>query len=157
MKKIISILACVCLLLSAMVIPVSAAETTATITFDDPSKAQWSSEQQLWQENGITVTNNKADSTTAIDTSKKYSNPARFYKNSEVTIEYPGMTKIEIDVVGVPVKKKYKLILNSDDKRFGGNGGAIPTELTAQKGECDGRPYYLEFNLPAYGAALFVF
>lgn len=59
--------------------------------------------------------------------------------------------------VGVPVKKKYKLILNSDDKRFGGNGGAIPTELTAQKGECDGRPYYLEFNLPAYGAALFVF
>ena len=59
--------------------------------------------------------------------------------------------------VGVPVKKKYKLILNSDDKRFGGNGGAIPTELTAQQGECDGRPYYLEFNLPAYGAALFVF
>ncbi len=59
--------------------------------------------------------------------------------------------------VGVPVKKKYKLILNSDDKRFGGNGGAIPTELAAQEGECDGKPYYLEFNLPAYGAALFVF
>ncbi len=59
--------------------------------------------------------------------------------------------------VGVPAKKKYKLLLNSDDKRFGGNGGAIPTELTAQQGECDGRPYYLEFNLPAYGAALFVF
>lgn len=59
--------------------------------------------------------------------------------------------------VGVPNKKKYKLLLNSDDKRFGGNGGVIPTELTAQKGECDGKPYYLEFNLPAYGAALFVF
>ena len=35
MKKIISILACVCVLLSAMVIPVSAAETSVTYTFSD--------------------------------------------------------------------------------------------------------------------------
>lgn len=59
--------------------------------------------------------------------------------------------------VGVPAKKKYKVILNSDEKRFGGNGGEIPVELTAKEGECDGRPYYIEFNLPAYGAAVFVF
>jgi len=96
MKKIISILACVCLLLSVMIIPVSAADGV-TITFDDSSKAQWSSEQQLWQENGITVTNNKASSTTNIDTSKKYSNPARFYKNSEVIIEYPNMITIVVN------------------------------------------------------------
>ena len=96
MKKIISILACVCLLLTAIVIPVSAAETTATIVFDDSSKAQWSSEQQLWQENGIAVTNNKAASSTAINVEKKYSNPARFYQGSDIIIEYPGMTKIEL-------------------------------------------------------------
>lgn len=100
MKKIISILACVCLLLSVMIIPVSAAETTATITFDDPSKAQWSTSQQLWQENGITVTNNKAASTSNIDVAKKYSNPARFYKSSEVIVEYPSMTKLVIDHTG---------------------------------------------------------
>ena len=83
-----------------MIIPVSAAETTATITFDDPSKAQWSTEQQLWQENGITVTNNKAASTNNIDVTKKYSNPARFYKSSEVIVEYPSMTKLVIDHTG---------------------------------------------------------
>ena len=97
MKKIISVFACVCLLLSVVIVPVFAAETTATITFDDPAKATWSAEQQAWTENGITVTNNKAASTTNIDVSKKYSNPARFYKASEVIIEYPGMTKVVID------------------------------------------------------------
>ncbi len=111
MKKIISILACVCLLLSAMVIPVSAAETSATITFDNSSKATWSTTQQLWQENGITVTNNKAASTTNIDTSKKYSNPARFYKGSELIVEYPGMTKLVFDHNGVG--SKYVGLANS--------------------------------------------
>lgn len=59
--------------------------------------------------------------------------------------------------VGVPTKGKYKLLLNSDEKRFGGNGGEIPTTLNAIEGECDNRDFHLEFNLPAYGAAVFVF
>ncbi|MDD6734596.1 MAG: 1,4-alpha-glucan branching protein GlgB [Lachnospiraceae bacterium] len=59
--------------------------------------------------------------------------------------------------VGVPEKAKYKLILNSDDERFGGNGGVIPKTITSKAGECDRRDYYLEFNLPAYGAEVFVF
>ena len=100
MKKIISILACVCLLLSVVIVPVFAAETTATITFDDPAKATWSAEQQAWTENGITVTNNKAASTTNIDVSKQYSNPARFYKSSDLTVAYPGMTQIVFDSDG---------------------------------------------------------
>ena len=104
--KLLSVFACLCLLLTAIIIPASAAETSATITFDDPSKAEWSTEQQRWTENGITVTNNKAASTTDINISEKYSNPARFYKNSEVIVEYPGMTKIEIDVTGVSAKNQ---------------------------------------------------
>ena len=59
--------------------------------------------------------------------------------------------------VGVPEKAKYKLILNSDDERFGGNGGVIPKTITSKAGECDRRDYYLEFDLPAYGAEVFVF
>ena len=59
--------------------------------------------------------------------------------------------------VGVPNKGKYKLLLNSDEKRFGGNGGDIPTVITAEEGECDGRDYHIEFDLPSYGAAIFVF
>ncbi|MBO4346759.1 MAG: 1,4-alpha-glucan branching protein GlgB [Lachnospiraceae bacterium] len=59
--------------------------------------------------------------------------------------------------VGVPTKGKYKLLLNSDDKRFGGNGGEIPSVMEAVEGKCDNRDYHLEFDLPSYGAAVFVF
>ena len=59
--------------------------------------------------------------------------------------------------VGVPKKKKYKLILNSDDTCFGGNGGEIPKEITAKAKETDGKPYSITFDLPPYGAAIFQF
>lgn len=59
--------------------------------------------------------------------------------------------------VGVPKKKKYKLLLNSDDTCFGGNGGQIPKEITAKASEADGKPYSLTFDLPPYGAAVFQF
>lgn len=69
--------------------------TTATITFDNTSKRiVGTTSQQKWVENGITVTNDKAKSTTDINTS--YYNPIRVYANSSLTIEYPSMTKIEI-------------------------------------------------------------
>ncbi len=59
--------------------------------------------------------------------------------------------------LGVDKKKKYKLLLNSDDVNFGGNGGTIPKEITAKAVKCDNKPYSLTFDLPAYGAALFLF
>lgn len=59
--------------------------------------------------------------------------------------------------IGVDKKKKYKLLLNSDDVDFGGNGGTIPKEITAKAVKCDNKPYSLTFDLPAYGAALFLF
>ena len=59
--------------------------------------------------------------------------------------------------VGVPKKKKYKLLLNSDDKQFGGNGHEIPAELTAVKGTCNYKDYHITFDLPPYTAAIFVF
>ena len=59
--------------------------------------------------------------------------------------------------LGVDKKKKYKLLLNSDDVDFGGNGRTIPKEITAKAVKCDNKPYSLTFDLPAYGAALFLF
>ena len=60
--------------------------------------------------------------------------------------------------VGVPKKKKYKLLLNSDDVRFGGNGNAIPAELSAVKEEepVNYKDYSITFDLPPYTAAVFV-
>lgn len=59
--------------------------------------------------------------------------------------------------VGVPENKKYKLILNSDEERFGGNGHTIPAQLSAVAKECDYKPYHIEFDLPPYTAAVFTF
>ena len=59
--------------------------------------------------------------------------------------------------VGVPKKKQYTLILDSEDARFGGSGKEKPKTYTAVKSECDARPYSLVYPLPAYGVAVFKF
>ena len=59
--------------------------------------------------------------------------------------------------VGVWKKKKYTLLLNSDEECFGGKGGKIPQTLTAKEEEVEGKPYSLTFDLPAYGAVMFRF
>jgi len=60
--------------------------------------------------------------------------------------------------VGVPENKKYKLILDSDEKRFGGNSEEKKEAYyVADEMEWDGQPYSIAYPLPAYGAAVFVF
>lgn len=59
--------------------------------------------------------------------------------------------------VGVPEKGKYELLLNSDDKQFGGNGNEVPKELTAEKKRENHRDYSITFDLPAYAALVFRF
>lgn len=59
--------------------------------------------------------------------------------------------------VGVPKKKSYKLLLNSDAEEFGGSGAARLTSYKAEKKECDGREYSFAYPLPAYGVAVFKF
>ena len=59
--------------------------------------------------------------------------------------------------VGVPKKKKYKLVLNSDDVRFGGIGHQIPSELMAVTEPANYKDYSICFDLPPFTAAIFVF
>ena len=59
--------------------------------------------------------------------------------------------------VGVPRRKQYKLILNSDAAEFGGSGKEQPEVYKAVKSECDGKPYSFAYDLPPYGAAVFKF
>lgn len=69
--------------------------TTATLTFDADkvNRTAFSTEQQVWKQNGIVFTNDKANSTSNVG---DYGNPARFYKNSTISVEAPGnITKIE--------------------------------------------------------------
>ena len=68
-----------------------------------------------------------------------------------------NMTPIARDnyTVGVPAVKKCKLVLNSDEVRFGGKGNEIPKQITSVKGECDYRPATLCFNLAPFSAVIF--
>ena len=74
----------------------------ATISFaDTANRTSFSTSQQIWQQNGITVQNDKASSTVNV---ADYANPARFYAGSNVIISYPGITKLEINCAGLENK-----------------------------------------------------
>ena len=57
--------------------------------------------------------------------------------------------------VGVPKKKTYKLILNSEDPKFFGSDENREVSYKAVKSECDGREYSFAYPLPGYGVAVF--
>ena len=57
--------------------------------------------------------------------------------------------------VGVPQSGRYKLVLNSDEARFGGSGEKRASSYRSKKGVCDNKPYSIGYSLPAYGVAVF--
>lgn len=59
--------------------------------------------------------------------------------------------------VGVPAAGSYKLVLDSEETRFGGPGGRKKKSFRALKRDCDGRNYALVFPLAPYGIAAFLF
>lgn len=59
---------------------------------DKANRTVFTAEQQVWEQNGVTVTNDKASSTNDVS---DYASPARFYKGSSLTVAMDGMKKIE--------------------------------------------------------------
>ena len=68
----------------------------ATLSFADKAqRTEFTTSKQVWEQNGIVLTNDKAASTSNV---ADYANPARFYKSSKITVEAPGnITKIVFD------------------------------------------------------------
>ena len=57
----------------------------ATLSFANKAqRTSFSTTQQVWAQNGITFTNNKASSTNAV---ADYANPVRLYQSSEIVVE----------------------------------------------------------------------
>lgn len=56
------------------------------------NRTSFSTSQQVWAANGVTLTNDKGSSTSNV---ADYAGPARFYKSSKLTVEYANMVKIE--------------------------------------------------------------
>lgn len=59
--------------------------------------------------------------------------------------------------VGVSENRTYRLVLDSDDRRYGGAGETKALEYRAEKITCDQREWSFAYPLPAYGVAIFEF
>ena len=59
--------------------------------------------------------------------------------------------------VGVPENKKLKLILNSEDPKFGGTDTKRPVNYTPEHMDCDGKEYSIAYPLAPYGVAVFTY
>lgn len=72
----------------------SLATAEATLSFAaKDQRTFFDTNKQVWEQNGITLTNEKASSTSDV---ADYANPARFYKSSSIEVTAPGqITKIE--------------------------------------------------------------
>ena len=66
-------------------------------------------------------------------------------------VEYPNYK------VGVPMNTKYKLLINSDEERYGGAGHRVPKEIKARKGKCDNRNQYVVIPLPPLTGVVYLF
>ena len=77
-------------------------------------------------------------------------------KNLLFVCNFTPMERTEYRV-GVPRRKQYKLILDSDEKKYGGEGKVRPEIYKSMKKECDGRPFSFAYDLPPYGVAVFEF
>ena len=65
----------------------------ATLSFaNKANRTVFTTSQQVWEQNGVKFINDKASSTNDI---ADYAAPVRFYQGSKLTVEYPGITKIE--------------------------------------------------------------
>lgn len=59
--------------------------------------------------------------------------------------------------VGVPRRKQLKLVLDSDDPKYGGKGVERPKVYKPVKQECDSQKYSIAYPLQPYGVAVFEF
>ena len=136
----------------------AASTETVTLDFTKPeNNKSIDANKQVWTQNGITVTNTKTSSSSAVNGyTPSSAGHARFYKGSDITIEYPGMTKIVFTCTGSSYAKAptgltgasasasgttMTITLNSptDSFTFNCNGSQLRVTkitITAEKQEC---------------------
>lgn len=87
-------------------------QVEVTLSFaDKANRTSQSAAQQVWEQNGVKFTNDKASSSTDV---ADYANPVRIYQGSTVKIEYPGMKKLILHSIAKAGSDDYPtLLLNS--------------------------------------------
>ena len=106
----------------------AAQEVSATISFANTAqRTSHTTAQQVWTNEGVTFTNDKASSTTNVG---DYSNPVRIYASSSITIGAPGNIKT---ITVVCSSNDYATVLkNSVGAEAVTNGSTVTITPTAQ-------------------------
>ena len=84
-------------MLPVIPVTVNAADETLSLSFADKAqRTSFSTSSQVWEQNGVKFTNNKASSTSSV---ADYAKPVRLYASSSIVVEVPGkqITKIVFD------------------------------------------------------------
>ena len=78
-------------------------EVTTTVSFKTKDqRTSYSTSEQIWKNEGVTITNVKGSSTSNVG---DYADPARFYKSTTLTIEADGnINSIVVDCTGLDSK-----------------------------------------------------
>ena len=129
-----------------------------TLSFADKAqRTSFSTTKQVWEQNGITFTNDKASSTNAV---ADYAKPVRLYANSKVTVEHPGMTKIVFDcnsssyatalknAIGTPANGKVSVSSDKVTVEFTEKTTALPLPLRWRSLVTTPTPRPWAFSLP---------
>ena len=78
-------------------------------------------------------------------------------KNLLFVVNFTPMERTDYRV-GVSNRRTYKLILDSEDPKYGGSAPEDKQKLyKAEKKECDNQKFSFAYSLPAYGVAVFEF
>jgi hypothetical protein len=86
----------------------------ATLDFSNKAnRVTFTTSQQVWEQNGVKLTNDKASSSSAV---ADYANPVRLYQGSKVTISGVGITKVVITTS----ESKYTTALVNSAKTIAG-------------------------------------
>lgn len=100
---------------------------SATLSFaDKANRTSFSTTQQIWEQNGIKLINDKGSSTSNV---ADYANPARFYKSSKITVEYTGMTKIVFVCSSSSYATALKASITDNDNTVSVSGAEVTVEL----------------------------
>ena len=97
---------------------------TATLSFaDKANRTHFITSQQIWEQNGIKLINDKAASSNNI---ADYANPARFYQSSKLTVQAPGnITKIEFTCNSSSYATALKNSITSDSAAVSASGSDV--------------------------------
>ena len=102
---------------------------SASLEFDTNknNRTDYSTKLQIWEQNGVKLVNEKASSTSSVG---DYGGPARFYKNSSISIEYSGAQIYSVEFVCN--KSTYVSVVKTSVESLGTvttNGTVVKLEL----------------------------